>query len=657
MDRSPIVPGGAGGYRLFEIPSEIDLLEQEAEKIRAEMVDLPELKGTLQYDQYGYHGGYLPALDVLPDTPRWTVDVRYGKGALMQQLILVPAMDRRFDRSNSYGFPKRFRISKLFPDGRTETIQEWMKEDCPNPGRIPLVFDIDQDWSNGFRIEVFRGAIEGERELLALDEVYGVTNNNEITVARKVNVSSSFESLPYWHEDFLIDHKTSLGLPLGSPAESTNTAADLFLEFDSKATSQITIEFDLGQNRKLSGLLLYPTSNRTGNWIPGFGFPQRIEISAVAELPNGRRSAPKDVPQRQGGNVELNPGYNVLRLPLYGVPGRWIRVKFSDFPGSSSLRYFGMGEVMLLSRYRSCPVEAVRCLSGYELSESALQPLTDGQADGRTVMRHLEWIRQVETRDELSLALDQVEGQVDSLRARLHRFYWVFGSSSLALILLCVIALSLYQFFNRRESSRELRSQITTDLHDDIGSSLSAISLGLRRIRRSIPSTDTHADCNKLDAIIQRVQASFQDVLWFTNSATDSLGHLIAKLVQTAEQLVPVEKLLIDCPAGLLDEDRKLKVMVKRDLLLVFSEALNNAVKHSDASQIQIGFSWDKRYFTLSILDNGIGFDVAAVEKVQGARPQLGLQSFQRRAERLDAEYLLQSEPGEGTFVRLRVRF
>jgi signal transduction histidine kinase len=655
FNRQPILPGADKSISLYEIPAEMVSLEEEARQIREEMSILPELKDTLQNDQYGYHGGYLPALEELPEEPRWTVDVIYGKGARMRQLIIVPAMDRRFDRSDSYGFPLRFRVSKLFSDGQTELIREWMNEDCPNPGRIPLILDVEPSWPNGFRIEVFRGAVEGERELLALDEVYGITVNNEIIVSRNVEVSSSFESLPYWHQEYLIDHKTSLGLPLGGAADDTNVATDLFLEFDSDDASGVTVEFDLGENLRLSGLLLYPASNRTGNWIPGFGFPGRIEISVLAELPNGRRSTPKNVAQREGGNGALNPGYNVLRLPLYNSYGRWVRVKFCDFPSASGKCYFSMGEVMFLTRFQPCSVISTRQFRGYDIPEVVIGRLSDGRADGLVVMRYLEWIRKVQARNILSLNLDELEEELQLLRERLHRFYWRLGVVLIAVVLIFAIGLSLYLALSRRESSRQLREQITLDLHDDMGSSLSAISLGLRRLRRYSSNIEMHSNCDKLDSIIQRVQASFQDVLWFTNSDTDTLSQLIAKLVQTAELRVPKDKLFIDLPGPSKDMDRKLKLMFKRDLLFVFSEAVNNAVKHSNATEIYIGFHWEKPRFTMTVYDNGEGFDLVAVQE-RGGCSHLGLQSLQRRAKRLGGNYDLQSQPGQGTCMSISLK-
>lgn len=251
--------------------------------------------------------------------------------------------------------------------------------------------------------------------------------------------------------------------------------------------------------------------------------------------------------------------------------------------------------------------------------------------------------------------LERVEARSFFLRERLHRIYWILGTSTVVCILVSTFALSLYMILQRRRESRKLREQITTDLHDDIGSSLSAISLSLRGMRRHSDNERLHESCAKVDSIIARVQSSFHDVLWFTNTDTDTLKQMLPKLVHIAEENVGREQLVIDCPAIETVPDRKLKVMFKRDLLLIYREAINNAIKHSKASEIRITYRWTKNALMISIADNGVGFVVDEVVSQQGTRPHLGIESLKRRAKRLNATFELISEPQHGTKLSLTI--
>lgn len=655
IDGVPTTLDGSRSLRVYQIPQEIDALEEEAEVLRAEIEKLPGIEKNLQFDQYGYHGGYLPLLDVLPEEPRWTVDVEFEKGAKMKQVILVPAFDRRFDEQRSYGFPRRFRISKIFRNGSTELIDEWLDQDCPSPGRMPMIMDVAEEWPRGFRIEVFKGAVEGERELFALDELYGITSKNEITNAVAVKVSSSFESLPYWHEDYLTDHKTSLGLPLGGvEGDSVSALSTEFnAVFDQASTERLIIEFDLGENKELGWLSLYPATIQNGILIPGFGFPGGIEVLVYREDKDG-----KPVPQRLNRLLEyenLKPAHNLQRLPLYSLKARWVRVHFSDFPISGDQSYFSMGETMISFKNVPYPIQSMRILDTPDFTTDGLDALIDGKAAGRPVMFRLDWMRQVEKRRALLLELEAVETQSQLLRERLNRIFWIAGVSAVAVVLLSAITLSMYLIFQRRRESLKLREQITTDLHDDIGSSLSAISLSLRGMRRHADNARLHESCTKVDSIIARVQSSFHDVLWFTNTDTDTLKQMLSKLVHVAEENVGRDQLVMDCPSTQTVPDRKLKVMFKRDLLLIYREAINNAIKHSKASEIRITFRWTKNSLTISIADNGVGFVVDEVASQQGSRPHLGLESLKRRAKRLHATFELISAPQDGTHLRLTI--
>jgi len=660
FDRTHFEGGRGEGLRNYEIPREISVLQREAARVREEMEELPAIRDTLQHEGYGYHGGYLPALESLPDQPRWTVDVHYSRSSIqMKQLIVVPAMNRASSQELSYGFPLRFRILKLFKDGQTEVLQEWMDEDYPDPGRVPLVFELDSNYPSGFRLEVFKGAVEGNNEFLALDEIYGATNLGEINTASSVRVSSSFVSLPFWHEDFLIDQKTSLGLPLdvaGETGESAQTT-DLFAEFFPASVEKLRVEIDLGENRALGWLSFFPSSSLASSRIPGFGFPRRIEVFPYHKNKEGSRVThiTKRDHRRSYRLEEIRPDHNLVRLQLHGQSARWLRVEFSDFPISGNKAYFALGEIAFSYRGESFEAKSIRQLKSASLAQSP-EVLIDGKADGREVMDRSIWIRKVEERQDLKTALGRLEVREKMLRDYQLAFskkawFWV-----IVFTVLFLAGLFFYLLSSRKKSARQLREQIASDLHDDIGSSLSAISLGIGRLRRHSESADLSSGCERVESIIRRTQNSFQDILWFTNSREDSLKNLIQKLVRTARQRIPSEKLEIECPEFDEHAERRLKALSKRDVFLIYSEVLNNALRHSNASEIRITFTWTRRRFSISLFDNGSGFNMDSLSGHKEGRPQLGLQSLRRRARRLGAELELRSRLGEGTHVGVNVR-
>ena len=312
-----------------------------------------------------------------------------------------------------------------------------------------------------------------------------------------------------------------------------------------------------------------------------------------------------------------------------------------------------MGEIIPRYRKASYPVKSIRLLDGPPVSKEMMSSLIDRKAAGRPVMFFLDWIQQVNERSHLSLLLEENQKLSGQLEERWSNFWWLWGSIAVALLILAAISITSYSVVQRGKHALLLRRQITSDLHDDIGSSMSAVSLALRRLRRLSDNQQIHERCSKIDSILGNMQNAFQDVLWFTNSDTDSLREMLRKLIHMTEVYVPEELLKLHCTP--LDEipDRKLRVMFKRDLLLVFREALNNAVKHSEATEIEVTFHCRRSQLTLTISDNGKGFDLEEVEKNQDNRPHLGLNSMQRRIKRLNATSAFQSLPGKGTTLSL----
>lgn len=635
----------------YQIPKMRELLASQMEVIQEQLAELPAVEPIQQFEAYGYHGGYLPALDKLPEKPRWTVEIKYLPKAPISQAILVPAADRRFEEERSYGFPKRFRISKVFPDGRIEPFAEWMNEDCPVRGRMPLIIDIPKPYAGTIRMDVFRGALDGGRELFALDEFYCVADN-DISHAMDVSVSSEFESLPYWSKEFLVDQKTSLGLPLGvskSEEEISTETTDFSMGFDPEAYENIVLELDLGKNKPLHELILIPAAYSKGVLIPGFGFPEKISVKTFSEKQGGTR-----VPYSQWEIQPFSsPGQNALRLRNRVKNVRWIEVTFADFSNNGKEAILSMGELIPRYKKQSHTVQNVRLLDGPAVSKQELTSLIDRKAAGRPVMFFLDWIQKVSERNYLNLLLEEKIALSLDLEERWRNFWWFWGCIALAIIVSAAICVTAYSVSQRRKHAFLLRRQISSDLHDDIGSSMSAVSLAMRRLRRISDNPQIHERCSKIDSILGNMQNSFQDVLWFTNSDTDTLRQMLSKLIHMAELYVPEDLLHLECTPLHEIPDRKLKVMFKRDLLLIYREALNNAVKHSEAKNIHVKFRCRRGLLELTISDDGKGFDLQEVSESQDNRPHLGLSSMRRRIERLHAKYSLQSEPGKGTTLRL----
>ena len=315
-------------------------LEVEADRLRAQLTGLPQIDDSLQLDAYGYHSGYLPALDELPEEPRWVVEVDASLEHSFNELYLVPVADRRFEEMPGYGFPRRFRIMAVNAEGEEHIVADWRDRDYPDPGRFPARF-FGAGWSlRKIRLEVFRGQVEGGREFFALDEVL-VRADYFVIQADAVKTSNSFESPPFWSADYLIDQKTSLGLPtLTANGESLTY---YIRRFPIPSVEPLTVELDLGKNRSVDMITLYPSRPPEGVIVPGYGFPGSVRIHMFGEMADGERKQRR----RIQSPILLNPGNNVIRFPGHSLDVRWVQLTFDDLPLHEGLPTFGMGEIAL----------------------------------------------------------------------------------------------------------------------------------------------------------------------------------------------------------------------------------------------------------------------------------------------------------------------
>ena len=187
------------------------------------------------------------------------------------------------------------------------------------------------------------------------------------------------------------------------------------------------------------------------------------------------------------------------------------------------------------------------------------------------------------------------------------------------------------------------RTRLARDLHDQVGASLTQIALQVQA------ATTPDSRARLADSVRQTVD-DLDAVVWATNPINDTLDSLLQYLVRFSwDFLKPVDvRLRIDFPVEV--PSRVLPPDFRHHVLLVVREALNNAVKYSAASEIHLGASFSPAALTITVVDNGRGFDPATC----GADGN-GLSNMRARAATLGGECRIDSQPGAGTRVTLIV--
>ena len=206
----------------------------------------------------------------------------------------------------------------------------------------------------------------------------------------------------------------------------------------------------------------------------------------------------------------------------------------------------------------------------------------------------------------------------------------------------------------REERFRELervRKRIATDLHDDIGSSLTQISL-LSEVIKQRAGTREEPITKPLAMIAgtsRELVDSMSDIVWAINPQKDYLSDLTGRMHRFAADVLTAGNIQFTWHAPELEKDISVGANVRREIFLTFKECINNIVKHSQCSEARLEVKISKDSLEMYVRDNGKGFDTS--NEADGH----GLISIKERAAVLGGDLNIQSQPGKGASIQLRV--
>ncbi len=204
----------------------------------------------------------------------------------------------------------------------------------------------------------------------------------------------------------------------------------------------------------------------------------------------------------------------------------------------------------------------------------------------------------------------------------------------------------------RRREAENVRTNIARDVHDQLGSELTKLVL-LSTEARELAQSDAQALPALTDAIgriASEANRSLGDIVWSIDPHHDSLAGLAERVRAHAELMLNWCKAAHTIDCGHDGPDRALDPAAKRDIYLIFREALNNAIKYAGAGHIRVKFRTTATRVELEVEDNGVGMDA-----IRGNG--YGMGNMQVRAQRLGGTLHVRSGAGTGTLLTFAVMF
>jgi signal transduction histidine kinase len=205
--------------------------------------------------------------------------------------------------------------------------------------------------------------------------------------------------------------------------------------------------------------------------------------------------------------------------------------------------------------------------------------------------------------------------------------------------------------------AEEERHRLARDLHDGVAQTLANAALGIelaqRRAKQDVPAAI--ADLEQLRGRLLESQKGLRDILFALRPVVLEDGGLGAAARALAERINGQNGSRVI--ARRVDADRRFAPEVEAGAFTVIREAANNAIKTGRAAEVSIDVYEDGGAVVAMVEDNGRGFDVASTLQGYATRGSLGLLQMRESARLIGAELSLDSSPGQGTRVRLRIPF
>jgi ligand-binding sensor domain-containing protein/two-component sensor histidine kinase len=222
-------------------------------------------------------------------------------------------------------------------------------------------------------------------------------------------------------------------------------------------------------------------------------------------------------------------------------------------------------------------------------------------------------------------------------------------------LLLALGAIALMFWLHRARVFRlleleRIRTRIATDLHDDIGSGLSQIAILTEVAHRRVPEgpLDLKTDLTRIGSVSRELAESMSDIVWSVNPQRDNLNDLVQRMRRFSSDLFSDRGVEFDFHVSTPEEAVPVTSDVRREVYLIFKEALNNAARHSHCTRGEIAISIDNNCLRLRIEDNGRGLDSGG-----NGDSGNGLRNMTERARRIGAHIEFGSARHGGTRVVL----
>lgn len=556
--------------------------------------------------------------------------IAYVPARQRESLSLVPFQDAlRLDFVFLLKDREVHRVSFHRPQGKVRGLR----------GLLPFFSEFAPIEADTVRVDATVWAEGRARMSFAVAEVFIFSEQRNIAPLANLTAQDSREGMLGISLDYIRDDMVPLGLP---QVEQVHRFVGYRIGARASATKTAWIELAWPEIRPIDEVRLYPIERLLGVNTITAGFPAEL----VVEVWDVNSAAWKTVSHFTLEYSEL-PGLNPvsLRFPVERTGRLRLTVQRLWKPSDRSVATLALAE--LQCRYCGVPLEAnftvqvsdkdsekpSRAISGPDgfVRNWGIDGLTDGMSTEGRILHERQWLRQLATRADRLIQQAGLRERLTVLSHQANRVCW-----QLTMGLLLFGFLGLVTWFIRREIKhhaqiRQIRDHLAADLHDDLGSNLSAISLYAQRLQSQLGSEPSPAFRTMMQLVRESVY-NLKEMVSVTSPHISSPVSLTDRLKQIAD--IHCASLPYTFTVAPELEGIEIHPTHRRNLRLFLKEAIHNVVNHSHASCIDIQLQHDAcGRIWLSVTDDGQGLPPEVLDTPNA------LSTLRLRAEEMEARF------------------
>ena len=491
---------------------------------------------------------------------------------------------------------------------------------------------------------------------IAVAEVYVFADLMNLAPLAELTAEASIEGMLGIGLDYICDDKTPLGLP---QAHEPHAFVGYRTGPKPSADHAVWLEFSWPQSCLVDEVRLYPVERLLGVNALTAGFPSEVDAEIWDPVTEQWNTV-----QRYKSESGDTPGLNPvpLRFPEVETHRLRLNVKRLWKPSLRTAAALALAEVELRHRGRIVAADANIKVSDHEYAEGIqaapgvggierswrVQALMDGMSAEGRLLHERQWLQQLSNRADRIHEQNVLREHLGQLKIRADRYCWRL-----------TLGLPLFSFFGlagwlAREQIRHyykirrLRDLLAADLHDDLGSNLSAIFLYAERIKHQL-GPNAPASFEPMLRLLRESLTNLKEMVSVTSPRISTSVRLVDRLKNIAEIHSTSMSWTFTVAADL--ESTEIQPTDRRSLRLFLKEALSNAVRHSGADRIHIELSYDDSgHVWLSVSDNGRGLPHEVLDNLNA------LSTLRLRAEEMKAHFKAENLPRDGCRIAVSLR-